>query len=135
MTTDGGPIELDKDILYKEPEKKSDKRPKKIPVLYIVAGMGFILIVALLFVNPQGKQFIDSPPEAEQAERDSVFAAALLIEQYLNDTDSLPGPGDISIPSNCLYEKEDQLEWSIETEEGLYYSSDMDLQSFKTGVL
>ena len=135
MTNGGEPVELDKDISYEEPGKKACRKPSKNSFLYIVTGIGSILILVLLFINPQENQFIDSPPQAEQIERDSVYAAALVIEHYLIDTDSLPESTDVSIPSNCTYEKEDELVWSIETAAGLYYSSDMDLESFKEGVL
>ncbi len=135
MKTEGGPIELDKEIVYREPEKNSGKKSAKIPWSYFVGAAGIILIVILLFINPDSGKFIDSPPPEEQAERDSIIAGADRIQQYLSINDSLPDPGDVSLPAGYTYEKEDELLWSIETEAGLYYSSDMDPDSFKMGEI
>lgn len=135
MKTEGGPIELDKDLVYSESKKNNGKKRAKIPWLYFVGAMGVILIVALLFINPNNGNFIDSPPSEEQAERDSIVAGADRIQQYLIINDSLPDPGYVSLPAGFTYEKEDELLWSIETEAGLYYSSDMDPDSFRMGEI
>lgn len=135
MNTKGGPIQLDKNIVFAEPEKKAGKKPQKISWPYIVGAAGLLLIVTILFINPEGGEFIDSPPPEEQAERDSIYSVAVGIEQYLNNNDSLPDLADISLPADFAYEKEDELLWSLETEAGLYYSSDMDLESFRTGEI
>ncbi len=135
MKTESGPVELDRDIVHRKPEEKTGKRLKKIPLSHIVGTTGVILIAALLFINPDNEKFIDSPPLEEQMERDSITAGAERIERYLNNYDSLPDPDDISLPSGFVYEKEDELLWSIETEAGLYYSSDMDLGAFGRGEL
>jgi len=135
MTTNNEPIQLDKDITYKEPQKKAGKKSAKFPWSYYAGAAGLILIVALLFINPDNAKFIESPPPEEQAERDSVCFFAARIEQYSEDFDSLPGQTDISLPQGFTYEKEDELLWSIETEAGLYYSSDMDLEAFGRGEL
>lgn len=135
MKTEGGPIELDREIVYNEPEKNTGKKPAKIPWAYFVGAVGIILIVVLLFINPDNGNFIDSPPPEEQAERDSIIEGAGRIQQYLITNDSLPDPGDVSLPAGFIYEKEDELIWSIETEAGLYYSSDMDPDSFRMGEI
>lgn len=135
MSKDNEPIQLDKDITYKEPQKKPGKKSAKFPWFYYAGTAGIILIVALLFINPDNAKFIESPPRSEQAERDSIYSFASGIEQYSDDFDSLPGQSDISLPQGFTYEKEDELLWSIETEAGLYYASDMDLEAFKRGEL
>lgn len=135
MKTEGGPIELDKEIVYKEPEKNNGKKTTKIPWPYFVGATGLILIMALLFINPDNGKFIDSPPPEEQAERDSIFVATGEIAQYLENFDSLPGRADISLPANLIYEKQDSISWAIETETGLYYTSDMDIEAFKLGEI
>jgi len=126
---------LDKNIVFKEPEKKTGKKPRKISWPFIVGGVGFLLIVMLLFVNPGEGEFIESPPPVEQAERDSIYSVAVRILQYQEGCDSLPVPSNLSLPVNFSYEKEDELLWSLETEAGLYYSSDMNLESFRTGEI
>ncbi len=135
MTTDREPIELDRNIRYDDEEKKKGKRELKIPWPFIVGGFGLLLIVMLLFVNPSGDEFVDSPPPAELDERETVYAAAGLIEQYLHENDSLPLANDILFTPGLFYEREDERIWSIETESGLYYSSDMNLEEFRTGEL
>lgn len=135
METESGPIELDREIVYNESEKNTGKKPGKTPWVYFVGAIGIILVVALLFVSPDNGKFIGSPPPEEQAERDSIVAGADRIQQYLIINDSLPDPGDVSLPASFTYEKEDELLWSIETEDGLYYSSDMDLDSFGMGEI
>ena len=135
MKTEDGPIELDKEIVYTEREKNTGKKRAKIPWAYFVGTIGLILIVTLLFINPDNEKFIDSPPPEEQAERDSIVAGADRIQQYLSINDSLPDPGDVSLPAGFTYEKEDERLWSIETEAGLYYSSDMDPDSFRMGQI
>lgn len=135
MKTESDPIELDRDIVYKKPEKSTEKKTEKIPLSYIAGAIGVILILVLLFISPDNSKFIDSPPPAEQAERDSICSYATVIEQYSENFDSLPGQADISLPWGFTYEKEDELLWSIETEAGLYYSSDMNLEAFGRGEL
>ncbi|MEA3266207.1 MAG: hypothetical protein U9P42_04615 [Candidatus Fermentibacteria bacterium] len=135
MTTNNEPIQLDKDITCKEPQKKAGKKSSKFPWFYHAGAAGLVLIVALLFINPDNANFIESPPAEEQAERDSIVAGAARIQQYLSINDSLPDPGDVFLPSGYTYEKEDELLWSIETEAGLYYSSDIDLEAFGRGEL
>lgn len=135
MTTGNEPIQLDKDITCKEPQKKAGKKSSKFPWSYYAAAAGLILIIALLFINPDNAKFIESPPPEEQVERDSVCIFAARIVQYSKDFDSLPGQTDLSLPQGYTYEKEEELTWSIETEAGLYYSSDMDLEAFRRGEL
>ncbi len=135
MTAGNKPIQLDKDITYKEPEKKAEGKSAKIPWPYFVGTIGLILVVALLFINPGNEKFIDSPPPEEQAERDSIYSYAAEIDQYSANYDSLPDHTDVSLPPGFTYEKEDELLWSIETEAGLYYSSDMDPDSFRIGEI
>ena len=135
MTTGREPIELDRDISYEQKQKKTDKRKSKIPGLYIAGAIGLLLIILLLFVNPDGGEFVDSPPPAELDERESIYTAAERIEQYLLTNDSLPETNEIQFPPGLFYEREDMEFWSIETESGLYYSSDMDLEEFRMGEL
>lgn len=134
MNTDDGPIQLDKDIVYKKPEKRA-RKSAKLPWFYYAGVVGLVLVVVLLFINPNNREFIDSPPPTEQAERDSICSYSVRIEQYSVKFDSLPGQLDISLPNDFTYEKEDVLLWSIETVSGLYYSSDMDLETFGMGGL
>ena len=135
MTTDNEPIQLDKDITYKEPEKKGGGKQAKIPWPYFVGVIGIILVIALRFINPDNAKFSESPPPEEQVEKDSIYSFDARIEQYSEDFDSLPGQADISLPQGFTYEKEEELLWSVETETGLYYSSDMDLEAFGKGEL
>ncbi|MCD4708871.1 MAG: hypothetical protein K8S62_14155 [Candidatus Sabulitectum sp.] len=135
MNTSGKPIQLDKDIAFEEPEKRSGKKQLKVPWPYVAGGIGVLLIAMLLFINPQKGEFIESPPPEEQAERDSIYSVAVRIQQYQEDCDSLPVPADLSLPVNFTYEKEDEMLWSLETETGLYYSSDMNLESFRMGEI
>lgn len=133
--TDTEPVELDRDIVYRETENKSNKKSSMVPWPYIVGGVGLLLIIVLLFINPVNGGFVDSPPPEEQAERDSIFSAEAGIRNYVLLNDSLPSPEDISLPAGFIYEKEDEIFWSIETEEGLYYTSDMDIESFRLGEI
>ena len=137
MTVQNGPVEIDKDIVYKEFEgiKRSEKKPSLTRWPFIVAVIGVVLIAVLLFINPEKGRYIDSPPPGEQLERDSIYSCAGRVEQYRESYDSLPGPADISMPLGFTYEKEDELTWSIETDAGLYYSSDIDLEAFAGGEL
>ncbi len=135
MTTGREPIELDKDIKYEQKQKKIEKGESKLPWPYMAGGIGILLIVLLLFVNPDGGEFVDSPPQAEMDERESVYSAAERIEQYLLENDSLPETNDILFQPGLFYEREDEEFWSIETESGLFYSSDMNLAEFRTGEL
>lgn len=135
MITGNDPVELDRDIVYREPEKKAGKKPAKIPWPYIAGAVALLLIVVLIFINPENGGFIESPPPEEQAERDSIFTAAIRIEQYRDNCDSLPDPADVSLPVGFTYEKEDELFWFIETESGLYYTSDMDIERFRLGEI
>lgn len=134
MKSTNSPINLDSGIVLDE-SKPKPKKSKKIPWVFIASGLGVILIIILLFIKPENSRYIESPPPAEQAERDSIFAAAGEIAQYLEDFDSLPAPADISLPSNLIYEKEDDVSWAIETETGLYYTSDMNIESFGLGEI
>lgn len=137
MAAEKKPVEIDRDIVYDDVEATVRKTGK--PLLrrwpYLVAMVGVILIAVLLFTGPSEGGYIDSPPPEEQAERDSVYAFAQRIEQYRAGHDSLPGVSDVSLAEGFTYEKEDELTWSIETEAGLYYSSDMDLDAFARGEL
>ena len=137
MDTENRPVEIDKNVFHEEPEKTVDaaKKPSSTRWSYIFSAIGVILIAALLLTDPENGQFIDSPPPAEQAERDSIYSWAGRIEQYRESFDSLPGKADVSLPPGFAYEKEDELTWSIETEAGLYYSSDIDLEAFARGEL
>lgn len=137
MTVQNGPEEIDRDIVYKQSEgmRRLEKKPSSNRWPFIVAVIGVVFIAVLLFVNPENGQYIDSPPPGEQLERDSIYSCAGRIEQYRASYDSLPGPADISLPSGFTYEKEDELTWSIETDAGLYYSSDIDLEAFAGGEL
>jgi hypothetical protein len=133
METGNKPVELDKDIVYKDSEKSRTK--KKLPWIYIAGATGIILIVGLLLVNPEDGSFVESPSPEEQAERDSIFAVAGRIQQYTENCDSLPAQTDIQLPSGITYEKEDGMDWTLETESGLFYSSDMDINEFRTGEI
>ncbi|MCK5132126.1 MAG: hypothetical protein KAR40_08250 [Candidatus Sabulitectum sp.] len=135
MITGNNPVELDRGIIYREPEKKAGKKPAKIPWPYMAGAIALLLIVILLFINPGDGEFIESPPPEEQAERDSIFSAAVRIEQYRDNSDSLPDPAEVSLPVDFTYEKEDALLWFIETESGLYYTSDMGIESFRRGEI
>ena len=130
-----GPISLDKDIVFKEKTKKMNKKQKKFPKMYIFSGIGLILLISLLFVNPENNAYIDSPPPEEQAERDSIFNTIIQIQQYQTFHNSFPEPNDISIPTGLYFEVEEDSSWSIESETGLYYSSDMDRYLFKQGKI
>lgn len=137
MTAQKGPVEIDRDIAYRESEgiRRSEKKPSITSWPFTVAVIGVVLIAVLLFVNPENGRYIDSPPPGEQLERDSIQSCAGRIEQYRESYDSLPGPADIWMPSGFTYEKDDELTWSIETDAGLYYSSDIDLEAFAGGEL
>ena len=137
MDTENDPVKIDKNVFHEEPEKTAGavKNPSPVRWSLIVSAIGVILIAALLLTDPENGQFIDSPPPEEQAERDSIYSWAGRIEQYREGFDSLPGETDVSLPSGFAYEKEDELTWSIETEAGLYYSSDIDLEAFARGEL
>ncbi len=135
MESGNKPVELDKDIVYNDSAKNKIRKKQKTPWIYIVGITGIILVVGLLFVNPEDGDFIDSPPPAEQAERDSVFAVAGRIQQYMENCDSLPAVTDIQLPPGIVYEKEDDIDWTLETESGLFYSSDMDINEFRTGEI
>ncbi|MCD6588411.1 MAG: hypothetical protein J7K88_07660 [Candidatus Fermentibacteraceae bacterium] len=129
------PVELDKGIVYKNQEEKTHKKKAKVPWVYIAGILGIALIISLLFVNPESSEFIKSPPPEEAAQRDSMYSAATRIQQYMENSDSLPEQADISLPAGFTYEKEEGSFWSLETESGLFYSSDMDLNAFRSGEL
>ena len=130
-----GPINLDKDIVFKERKKRADKKQKKIPKMFVFSGIGLILLISLLFINPDNDPYIDSPPPEEQAERDSIYSTILQIQQYQTFHDSFPESNDISIPTGLYFEVDEDSSWSIESETGLYYSSDMDPNLFKQGEI
>lgn len=127
------PIGLDKNVTCKKKTQKMGK--KKVPKMYLFGGIGLILLITILFINPQNGEYIDSPPPEEQAERDSIYNTILLIQQYQTTYDSLPTSTDIPIPLGLHYEIEDDLSWFIETETNLFYSSDMDPDLFKIGEI
>ncbi|RKZ02664.1 hypothetical protein DRQ21_08060 [Candidatus Fermentibacteria bacterium] len=135
METGNKPVELDKDIVYNNSGKNRAEKKKKLPWIYIAGATGIVLITGLLFVNPADGSFIDSPPPEEQAERDSIFAVAGRIQQYMENYDSLPAQTDIQLPSGITYENEGDMAWTLETESGLFYSSDMDINEFRTGKI
>ena len=130
-----GPISLDRNIVFKEKTKKMGKKQKKIPKLYIFSGISLILLVSLLFINPENDVYIDSPPPEEQAIRDSIYNTILQVQQYQTFHNSLPESDDILIPTGLYFEVEEDSSWSIESEAGLYYSSDMDPHLFKQGEI
>ncbi len=133
-STENSPIDLDSGIVYDE-LNPTPQKSKKIPWIFVTSGLSLILITILLFIKPENSQFIDSPPPAEQAERDSIFVAAEVINIYIESFDSLPATADISLPVNLIYTKEDEISWAIETETGLYYTSDMNIGAFKLGEI
>ena len=126
-----GPIELDEHVTYTKPEKK--KKPKKIPWAFVAGIVGLVFIILLLFVNPPGSEFVENPPPKEIEEREIIYSAAISIVEYETIHDSLPSPADFTLPAGLTYDKEDESQWSLETETGLYYSSDMDIELFREG--
>ncbi|MEA3347416.1 MAG: hypothetical protein U9Q21_04970 [Candidatus Auribacterota bacterium] len=130
-----GSINLDKDIVFKEKKKVVSKKQSKIPKMFIFAGIGLLLLLTLLFINPENSGYIDSAPPEELAVRDSVYNTILQIQQYQTSHHSLPGSDDISIPAGLYFEVQEDSSWSIESETGLYYSYDMDPTLFKLGEI
>lgn len=129
------PVSLDRNIVFKEKVTKKEKKQSKIPKIHMFAGIGVILLIIVLFINPENGEYIDSPPPEEQALRDSIYEAIEDINVYEFMYDSLPSPSDILLPTGLTYEIEDDLSWSIETETGLYYTSDMEPELFKQGEI
>ena len=132
MSGDEGPVQLDANVTY---EEKAPVKQKKRTRLLITACTGLLLAVILLLYQPDSAGFIESPPPAEQAERDSIASLAMAINSFSAQNDSLPGTEDINLPAGYIYLIEEEGLWSLESPGGLYYTSDMDMNEFQEGVL
>lgn len=134
MIAVSGPVQLDREIVYEE--RSARKKPlKKRSGLPIFAGTGVLLAIALLLYQPGNSTFVDTPPPEEQAERDSVASAVLTVQAFIEQSDSLPEEGDIRLPTGYVFTREEEGTWSIESPGGLYYTSDMDINAFRTGEI
>ncbi len=80
MSRGKAPVQLDANVSYEE--KMPVKRRKKRSGLLITSSTGLLLTVMLLLYQPDSDGFIESPPPAEQAERDSIAALALVITSF-----------------------------------------------------
>ncbi len=127
-------MQLDKDIVFEERTPKPVKKGGGKGI-FIFAAAGAAAIIILLLYQPGNAAFITSPPPAEQAERDSVAALAARVDAFMAANDSLPGPGDLSLPPGFIYTVEYDDVWSVQTPGGLYYTADMDLGEFERGEL
>lgn len=134
MTNTRKPLQLDRDIVYEEKAPLKEKR-KKGSGIVVFGGVGVLLIIVVLLYRPESGGFVDSPPPEEQAERDSVAAVFQRVQIFRAMNDSMPVAPDLNLPAGFTFELEYDEEWSLRTPGGLYYTSDMDIGSFRAGEL
>ncbi len=134
MTNTQKPLELDMDIVYEEKAPPKEKRKKGSGIL-VFGAAGALLIIVVLLYQPEGSGFVGSPPPLEQAERDSVAAVFMRVQDWRALTDTMPLAPDLDLPSGFVFELEYDDEWSLRTPGGLYYTSDMEIEAFKAGEL
>ena len=130
------PEQLDRDIDYSREPEISQKRPSgagsRLPAM---VSVGVVLIILAMMIQPGEGGYEDSPPPAEQIERDSAAVLAQRVEAFQDSAGRLPLHSEIPVPAGYNYSVEDDSMWSAETPGGLYYTSDMDMDAFARGDL
>jgi hypothetical protein len=134
MTNTQKPLQLDRDIVYEEKAPVKVKKRKGSGVM-VFGVVGALLIIVALLYQPEGSGFVESPPPLEQAERDSVAAVFRRVQDFRETNDSMPLAPDLNLPAGFVFEIEYEDVWSLRTPGGLYYTSDIEIASFRAGEL
>ena len=135
MKSSSGPVQLDRDVFYETKKPNVKKNKKKGSGVFIFAGIGLILMAALLLYSPENSGFVETPPPEEQLERDSVAAAAERISAFIQENGYPADPSVFQLPEGYIFLVENDSSWSLETPGGLYFTSDMNIADFQEGAI